>query len=91
MAPAHAPTAASICHRSAHGLRDVKAGRNVKGGGYYTWTIEDVKQFMDRHKVGTRAHLALALLLFTGARRQDMVTFGKQHIPRKPTCRSEIA
>ncbi len=24
--------------------------------------------------------LALALLLFTGSRRQDMVTFGKQHV-----------
>lgn len=29
---------------------------------------------------GTKPRLALGLLLFTGARRQDMVTFGKQHI-----------
>ena len=41
---------------------------------------EDVEQFLAYHGVGTKARLALALLLFTGARRQDMVTFGKQHV-----------
>jgi hypothetical protein len=61
-------------------VRDVKAGKRVKGGGYYTWTVEDVKQFLDYHLKGSKARLALGLLLFTGARRQDMVTFGRQHI-----------
>jgi integrase len=60
-------------------VRDVKT---IKGadGGYYTWTIADVETFIERHPLGTKAHLALALLLFTGARRQDMVDFGKQHV-----------
>jgi integrase len=31
------------------------------------------------HKIGSRAVLALGLLLFSGARRQDMVDLGKQH------------
>jgi integrase len=48
--------------------------------GFHTWTIEEVRQFEARHPVGTKARLALALLLFTGARRGDMVTFGRQHI-----------
>jgi integrase len=63
----------------ANPARDV---RTVKGprGGYYTWTIADVGQFMRRHPAGTRPFLALALLLFTGSRRQDMVTFGRQHV-----------
>jgi len=33
-----------------------------------------------RHPIGTKARLALALLLFTGARRGDVVTFGRQHV-----------
>lgn len=63
----------------ANPVRDVKAAKGKKGG-YYTWSLDDVAQFERRHPVGTKARLALALLLFTGSRRQDMVTFGKQHI-----------
>lgn len=59
--------------------RDVKPVQGRKGG-FYTWTIEDVKRFMERWPIGTRPMLALALILFTGARRQDMVDFGKQHV-----------
>jgi integrase len=48
--------------------------------GFHTWTVDEVRQFEDRHPVGTKARLALALLLFTGARRGDMVTFGRQNV-----------
>src|SRR5205807_4852153 len=47
--------------------------------GYHTWTIEEVHQFQGRHPVGTKARLALALLMFTGQRRSDIIRFGKQH------------
>lgn len=67
-------------HLPSNPIRDIKAGRKVKGGGYYTWTIPDVEQFIAHHKIGSRAVLALALLLFSGARRQDMVDLGKQHV-----------
>jgi len=70
-------------HLPSNPVRDIKAGRHVKGGGYYTWTIPDVQQFLQRHAGSDRrsqkARLALALLLFSGTRRQDMVTLGKQH------------
>jgi integrase len=66
-------------HLTSNPVRDIKAGRAVKGGGYYTWTIPDVEQYIAHHKVGSRAVLALGLLLFSGARRQDMVDLGKQH------------
>jgi integrase len=59
--------------------RDVKTVQK-KGGGFYTWTVADVEQFLEHFPTGTKGRLALALLLFTGARRQDMVTFGKQHV-----------
>jgi integrase len=48
--------------------------------GFHPWTISEVRQFEDRHAIGTKARLALALLLFTGARRGDVVTFGRQHV-----------
>ena len=66
-------------HLPSNPVRDVKAGRAVKGGGFYTWTIADVEQFIAFHKIGSKAVLALGLLLFSGARRQDMVDLGKQH------------
>jgi integrase len=48
--------------------------------GFHTWTIAEVQQYAKKHPIGTKAHLALALLLFTGQRRSDVVKFGRQHI-----------
>jgi integrase len=48
--------------------------------GFHTWTREEVQQFEVRHPVGTKARLALALLLFTGQRRADITRFGRQHV-----------
>jgi integrase len=59
--------------------RDAKPFRYASDG-FHTWTLAEVQQFEARHPVGTKARLALALLLFTGARRGDVVTFGRQHI-----------
>jgi integrase len=50
--------------------------------GYHTWTVDEVRQFGERHPIGTKARLALALLAFTGQRRSDIVRFGKQHAKR---------
>jgi integrase len=48
--------------------------------GYHTWTVQEVRQFEERHPIGSKARLALALLAFTGQRRSDIVRFGKQHV-----------
>jgi integrase len=48
--------------------------------GFHTWSREEVKQFEEHHPVGSKARLALALLLFTGQRRADVTRFGRQHI-----------
>ena len=70
-------------HLPSNPVRDIRAGRQVKGAGYYTWLIPDVQQFLQHHSGDTnkarKARLALGLLLFAGTRRQDMVTLGKQH------------
>ena len=42
--------------------------------------MEDVRQFEARHPIGTKARLALALLLFTGQRRSDITRLGRQHV-----------
>ena len=48
--------------------------------GFHTWTPEEVRQFEERHLVGTKARLALALMLYAGLRRSDAVALGPQHI-----------
>jgi integrase len=48
--------------------------------GFHTWTIDEVRQFEGRHPIGTKARLALALLLYLGVRRGDLVTLGRQHV-----------
>jgi integrase len=51
-----------------------------KPGGFHSWTIEEVERFEARHPIGTKARLALALLLYTGRRRSDVVLLGRQHV-----------
>lgn len=59
--------------------RDVRRINNVTEG-FHTWTMDEVRQFERHYAVGTKQRLALALLLYTGTRRSDMVTLGRQHI-----------
>ncbi len=48
--------------------------------GFHTWSVEEVQGFIVRHPPGSRAYLALCLLLFAGGRRSDAVLFGRQHL-----------
>lgn len=48
-------------------------------GGYHSWTDAEILRFEIRHPIGTSARLALALLLYTGQRRSDVVLLGPQH------------
>jgi integrase len=54
----------------------------VKTSGYRTWSEAEIERFETTHPVGTKARLALALLLYTGQRRGDVVKLGRQHIDR---------
>jgi integrase len=49
-------------------------------GGHYTWNEDDIAAFEARHSIGTKARLALALLLYTGQRRADVLALGWQHV-----------
>lgn len=52
----------------------------TRAGGFHAWTEDEIAAFEARHAVGTRARLALALLLYTAQRRSDIVLMGRQHI-----------
>lgn len=44
------------------------------------WTEEDIAAFEAHWPLGTRARLALDLLLYTGQRRSDVIRMGRQHV-----------
>ncbi|WP_243837494.1 tyrosine-type recombinase/integrase [Rhodovulum visakhapatnamense] len=48
--------------------------------GFHSWSLEEIAAYEARHPVGTMARLALALALYTGQRRSDLVQLGKQHV-----------
>ena len=52
----------------------------IKGDGFHTWAENEVAQFERRHPAGTKAHLALMLMLYTGQRRSDIIRMGWQHM-----------
>ena len=43
-------------------------------------TDAEIAQFEARHPIGSKPRLALALLLYTGQRRSDVVRMGRQHV-----------
>ena len=60
-------------------VREVRYPRK-KPGGFHTWTPDEVAKFEARHPIGSKARLALALLLYTGQRKSDVVCLGPQHV-----------
>jgi integrase len=53
---------------------------SLKTEGYHAWAEAEIEQFLAHHGSGTRARLALMLLLYTGQRRSDVIRMGRQHI-----------
>jgi integrase len=51
-----------------------------EGEGFHTWTEDEIARFQAKHPSGTKAGLALALLLHTAQRRGDVVRMGWQHV-----------
>jgi integrase len=58
------------------GLRSPK----MQSSGFYTWSEDDIAAFESKFPIGSRARLALALILFTAQRRSDIVRMGRQHV-----------
>lgn len=51
-----------------------------EGEGFHSWNEAEIAQFEARHPLGSRARLALALMLYTGQRRSDVIGMGWQHV-----------
>lgn len=60
------------------GIRNLR----YKTDGFRTWQEEDIGQFLDCHPDGSRARLAIALALYTGQRRSDLVRLGWKMVRR---------
>jgi len=58
--------------------REVSYLKGANPDGIKAWTEADVAAYEVRHPIGTKARLALDLLLYTGVRRSDVVKLGPQ-------------
>ena len=65
--------------RSDNPADAVKAVK-YKTQGFHSWTEEEIALYEAKHRLGTRANLALSLLLYTVQRRSDVIRMGRQHI-----------
>ena len=76
-----------IAHQmlSVDPLAGLKLPKMAKTGGFHTWTEEEISQYKEHHAAGTKARLALELLLQTGHARSDVVRMGRQHVNRSGT------
>jgi len=54
--------------------------RKENPDGYHTWTNGENGQFLAHHGPGTKARLAVLLILKPGASRQDLVRLGWQNV-----------
>jgi hypothetical protein len=68
---------ANLCDRNPS--RDIPYLKS-HSEGFHTWSIKEVEQFESAHPVGSKARLALALMLYTSQRRGDAVLFGPDNV-----------
>ncbi|MCV0348507.1 MAG: tyrosine-type recombinase/integrase [Nitratireductor sp.] len=50
-----------------------------KGDGAKPWKAADVRNFLKVHLPGSKAHVALSVLLWTGCRIEDLTVLGREH------------
>ncbi len=65
-----------ITHDPTYGLKGFKTNPD----GYHTWTDDEIAQFEAHHGIDSKAVLAMRLMLYTGAARQDAAAMGWQNV-----------
>ena len=65
---------------SVNPVDDADTVGKTKLVGYHSWTEEEIAQYQAKHKLGTKARLALEIFLWTGQRRGDVRLFGPRHV-----------
>jgi integrase len=63
-------------------LRDIKNLKSKNPDGFHSWSLEEIAKFEAKHPIGSKARLAMSLLLYTGQRRSDIVVLGRQHVKK---------
>jgi integrase len=58
----------------------VKPLQTARTEGFPVWTEDDVARYQAKWPVGTKERVWLDVLLYTGLRRGDAVTLGRQHV-----------
>lgn len=71
-------SAPEYAYTTRNPARDVPYLKSKNPDGFRAWTEDDVAKFEERHPIGTKARLALDLMLYTGVRRSDVVKLGPQ-------------
>jgi integrase len=74
-----------LSYAVAQGMLDSNPAAGIKkyrsqGEGHHSWSESEVAQFEQRHPVGSKARLALALGLYTAQRKGDCLRMGWQHV-----------
>jgi integrase len=64
---------AGLAANPCDGVKRLAVTTGYGPDGFYTWTVDDVEQFEERHPEGTRANDALRILLYTGGRGSDAI------------------
>jgi integrase len=72
----YAVTQEMLDNNPAAGIKKYRS----QGEGHHSWTESEIAQFEERHPVGSRARLALALGLYTAQRKGDVLRMGWQHV-----------
>lgn len=72
-------------HAKSMGMIETDPSREVervkvREQGHHTWTDAEIDRFCARWPSGSMPRLAMALLLYLGQRRSDVVKLGRQHV-----------
>ena len=72
----HAVSIDLIDNNQAIGVKKYR----VSGDGFHSWSEDEIARFENRHPIGSRPRLALALGLYTAQRKGDVVKMGWQQL-----------
>jgi integrase len=65
--------------------------KRPRTGGFKEWTEEDVLKYEKRWPIGTRQRVMLDVYMYTGLRRGDAASVGKQHIAKQTVMERDEA
>jgi integrase len=63
-----------------HHVEPVKVAAGERSKGFHSWSEAEIEVYRARHPIGTRARLAMELILWTDQRGVDSMHLGRQHI-----------